>query len=221
MSGRLSNKTIVISGGTKGIGRLLAKECAKQDGNVVIGGRDEAGAMAILTEIRGQRHNGIFVSTELRDITDCRKFDTVIDINAKAAFFCVQNAIRCMRQGGGGSIVLVGSAHSWGGNKDRAAYAVSKGALYTLSEHVAHNYAAEHIRCNFVTMGWTPTEGELALRKAQGMSERDLRDKAAGILPMGRMLTPEDHIPAFMYLLSDDSTMVTGANIRVTAGEYI
>jgi NAD(P)-dependent dehydrogenase (short-subunit alcohol dehydrogenase family) len=44
---------------------------------------------------------------------------------------------------------------------------------------------------------------------------------ASEILPMGRMLTPEDHIPAFVYLLSDASSMVTGSNIRVTAGEYI
>ena len=44
---------------------------------------------------------------------------------------------------------------------------------------------------------------------------------ASSILPMRRMLTAEDHLPAFIYLLSDDSSMVTGTNIRVTAGEYI
>jgi len=122
---------------------------------------------------------------------------------------------------GGGSIVLVGSAHSWSGQKDRAAYAISKGALYTLSEHLSHNYAIDKIRCNFITMGWTPTDGELALRSKQGMSKDELINFASSKLPMGRMLTAEDHLPAIIYLLSDDSSMVSGSNIRVTAGEYI
>ena len=53
------------------------------------------------------------------------------------------------------------------------------------------------------------------------MSVEQLLELGASILPMGRMLTPEDHLPAFTYLLSDESSMVTGSNIRVTAGEYI
>jgi NAD(P)-dependent dehydrogenase (short-subunit alcohol dehydrogenase family) len=144
-----------------------------------------------------------------------------MDINIKSVFFCVQHAIKSMIEIGGGSIVLVGSAHSWSGQKDRAAYAISKGALYTLSEHLSHNYAIDKIRCNFITMGWTPTDGELALRSKQGMSKDELINFASSKLPMGRMLTAEDHLPAIIYLLSDDSSMVSGSNIRVTAGEYI
>jgi hypothetical protein len=40
-------------------------------------------------------------------------------------------------------------------------------------------------------------------------------------LPMGRMLNYDDYIPGLIYLLSDDSSMVTGSNLRITAGEYI
>ena len=92
-----------------------------------------------------------------------------------------------MRMNGGGSIILTGSAHAWGGQKDRAAYACSKGVLLTLMEHISHNYAQENIRCNYLTLGWTPTEGEVMLRGSQGESEAELRKRAAGILPMGRM----------------------------------
>ena len=144
-----------------------------------------------------------------------------MDVNIKSAFFCVKFAIKHMRQNIGGSIILIGSAHSWSGQKDRGPYAISKGALFTLFEHIAHNYATEHIRCNYITMGWSATEGELALRAIAGESESQLKERASNIIPMGRMLTAEDHIPAILYLLSDESKMVTGSNIRITGGEYI
>ena len=155
------------------------------------------------------------------DTCDEETFNRVMDINFRACFFCCQEAVRYMRENGGGSIVLTGSAHAWGGQKDRAAYACSKGVLLTLMEHIAHNYASERIRCNYLTLGWTPTEGEVALRNSQGMTEAELRRQAARILPMGRMLERADYVEALIYFMSDASAMMTGSNFRITAGEYI
>ncbi len=155
------------------------------------------------------------------DTCDVETFDRVMNINFRACFFCCQNAVKYMRQNGGGSIVLTGSAHAWGGQKDRAAYACSKGVLLTLMDHIAHNYASEQIRCNYLTLGWTPTEGEVTFRKTQGVSEAQLRRQAAGILPMGRMLERNDYMSALVYLMSDESSMMTGSTFRITAGEYI
>lgn len=161
--------------------------------------------------------------TPISPLDSCSEeiFDTIMNINFKAAFFCCQQAIKYMRMNGGGSIVLTGSAHAWGGQKDRAAYACSKGVLKTLMEHIAHQYAAENIRCNYLTLGWTPTEGEVALRSAQGETEAELRKRAAGILPMGRMLERNDYMEGLIYLMSDSSAMMTGSVFRITAGEYI
>ncbi len=255
MNDMLKNKVIVISGGTKGVGRAVAEESAAQGASVVIGDRDEMAGKIVVRMIETHGRTGLFVHTELRDTGDCKKlfdcamdrfgrvdgffnyagvtwvsgldscdqatFDEIMDINFRAAFFCCQNAVRCMCLNGGGSIVLVGSAHAWGGQKDRAGYACSKGALMTLSEHIAHNYASEHIRCNLLTMGWTPTEGEVALRAAQGISEPELRREASKVLPMGRMLERSDYVHGVLYLLSDRSSMMTGSNFRITGGEYI
>ena len=126
-----------------------------------------------------------------------------------------------MRKNKGGSIVLTGSAHAWGGQKDRAAYACSKGVLLTLMEHIAHNYASEKIRCNYLTLGWTPTEGEISLRNNLGESESELRARASKILPMGRMCEYDDYVDAILYLFGDSSSMMTGSVFRITAGEYI
>ncbi|WP_026497327.1 SDR family NAD(P)-dependent oxidoreductase [Butyrivibrio sp. WCD3002] len=252
---RLDDKVIVISGGTKGVGRAAAEQCGSHGARVVIGGRDKVAAKKIIRAIKTYGSDAIFVHTDLENTQDCKKlfdeavkkfgkvdgflnyagvtpvspldtcseetFDSVFDVNFKAAFFCCQAAIECMRKNGGGSIILVGSAHAWGGQKDRAAYACSKGALLTLMSHIAHNYASEQIRCNYLTLGWTPTEGEVALRKSQGISEAELRKQAAGILPMGRMLERTDYLDAIIYMLSDASSMMTGSEFRITAGEYI
>lgn len=251
----LEGKVIVISGGTKGVGRAAAEAFGKAGAKVVIGGRDKAAAMKALHIIKTYGSEGIFVPTNLEVVSDCKKlfdetvntygkidgffnyagvtpvspldtcdestFDYVMDVNFKAAFFCCQHAINYMRENGGGSIVLTGSAHAWGGQKDRAAYACSKGVLLTLMEHIAHNYASEQIRCNYLTLGWTPTEGEVSLRNSQGETEAELRKRAAEILPMGRMLERADYTDALVYLMSDSSKMMTGSNFRITAGEYI
>lgn len=148
-------------------------------------------------------------------------FDKVINTNVRAPFFSAGKAVSIMQRGVGGSMVFVGSAHSWGGQKDRAAYAVSKGALFTLAEHLAHNYSQQHIRSNYLTMGWTLTEGEIALRSSQGMTLAELEEWGSEVIPMGRMCTVGDAVPAILYLLSDLSSMVTGSNIRCTGGEYI
>ena len=218
---KLSGKVIVVSGGTKGVGRAASEEFARQGAKVVIGGRDEESALKSIRVMRTYGSDGIFVHTDLEKVDDCRGlfrkgveafgkidgffnyagitpvspldscseeiFDSVMDINFKACFFCCQEAIRYMRLNGGGSIVLTGSAHAWGGQKDRAAYACSKGVLLTLMEHIAHNYACEQIRCNYLTLGWTPTEGELSLRNSLGETEEQLRSSASDIIPMGRM----------------------------------
>ena len=248
----LKDKVVVISGGTKGVGRAAAIECSRQGARVVFGGRDPAAAEDILRQISNQGGEGRFVHTDLRRVRDCERlfeeavgdfsrvdgfisyagvasaaplieceeqlFDEVFETNIRAAFFCAKSAVRCMLKSGGGSIIMMGSLHAWRGEKDRAAYACSKGALVTLSEHIAHHYASNHIRCNLVTMGWSPTEGELRFRASMGIKPDQLRTMANGIISMGRMQEAEDYLPGIIYLLSDASSMVTGSNLKVSGG---
>ncbi|MCI8834630.1 MAG: SDR family oxidoreductase [Ruminococcus sp.] len=252
---RLQDKVIVISGGTKGVGRAAAEEFGRQGAKVVIGGRDEEAGLKTVRMIKTYGSDGLYVPTDLVHIEDCEKlftraiekygkihgffnyagitpvspldtcdedtFDQVMAVNFKSCFFCCQQAVKYMRQTGGGSIVLTGSAHAWGGQKDRAAYACSKGVLRTLMEHISHNYSSDQIRCNYLVLGWTPTEGEVMLRNSQGESEFELRKRAAKILPMGRMCERTDYLDALIYMMSDASAMMTGSTFRITAGEYI
>lgn len=255
MTGEVNKKTIVVSGGTKGVGRAVALECARRGSKVVISGRDEDAAQDMLAQFRECDGEGIFVRTDLRKTADCQQlfdvarerfgridgffnyagitstaslvdcdedvFNEIFEINVRAAFFCCKYATRHMQESGGGSIILTGSPHAWGGHRDRAAYACSKGTLLTLTKHIAQHYAEFGIRANYITMGWTPTEGEVALRQAQGMSEQELRATAAGVVPAGRMNEVSDIVPGVIYLLSDDAKMVSGGNLQIAGGLFI
>ena len=254
---KLLGKVIVVSGGTKGVGRAAAEEFARQGANVVIGGRDEESARKSIRLMKTYGSEGLFVHTDLENVEDCKKlfdeaykrfgkingffnyagvtyfspldkcdewtFNKIMNINFRACFFCAQQAIKYFRMNGeeGGSMVFTGSPHAWSGEIDRAAYACSKGVLLTLSEHVAHHYMSEHIRCNYLTLGWTPTEGEVELRKNAGMSEAELRKYAATFIPAGRMSERSDYLDALVYLMSDGSMMTTGSNFRITGGLYM
>lgn len=251
----LKNKVIVISGGTKGVGRQLALKCAASGANVIISGRDQQSADAIITESKDFPGSIAFKKADLHSVSEIRElfkfvenkygcldgyvnyagvtpastlteateehFDEVFAIDIKAAFFASQSAVQLMQRSGGGSIVLVGSTHHTRGNKDRTAYACAKGALFTLSNHIGKHYACDHIRCNYLVMGWTPTDGELALRKSQGITEDELRTEASAALPLGRMTEADDIVPGIIYLLSDYSSMLTATEFKINGGEII
>lgn len=246
-------KTIIINGGTKGVGKQLVYACLNKGYNIVFCGRDENAANDIL--LRVDKLKCIFIKIDNNDIEslklifeiainkfikidgyvhyagitpvsgiqDCDEetYDSVFNINLKSAFFCTQYAINHMKDNGGGSIIYFGSAHMDYGQIDRAAYAITKGALNILSSHIAHHYAKYQIRSNYIVMGWTDTDGEIKLRKTQGITQEELQKKAASIIPMGRMLKVNDPIPTVLHFLSDESSMITGSVVRITGGEFI
>jgi NAD(P)-dependent dehydrogenase (short-subunit alcohol dehydrogenase family) len=161
--------------------------------------------------------------TPAQSLLECTEdmHDNIFDVNVKGAMFCSKYAVKYMKENKGGSIIFTGSPHSCAGEEDRVSYACSKGAVVTLANHIAKNYGKYNIRSNYITMGWTPTEGELSLRESQGMSYEDLEQHASSFIPMGRMNKYEDIVPVIIYLLSNKSLMTSGSNIRITGGWYM
>lgn len=145
-------------------------------------------------------------------------FDQVFGVNIKAAMFCCKYVIPEMKKIGGGSIVFIGSPHAYGGDKDRTIYALSKGALLTLMNHISSHYQSDQIRSNWVTMGWIATPGEMALRHAQGHDYEWLKNIAENLTPAGRIVEPVDLIPGILYYLSDLSPMVSHTEMDMTGG---
>jgi NAD(P)-dependent dehydrogenase (short-subunit alcohol dehydrogenase family) len=160
--------------------------------------------------------------THISGLENCdeQTYDSIMNINTKSIFFSVQNLIPLMKKNGG-SIVLVNSTHSNRGQIDRTAYAMSKGALLTLNEHIALHYSKYKIRSNNLVMGWTLTENEIAFRKSLGQTIEEVSKIAQKNIPLGRLIEYRDLIPAALYLLSKSSSMVTGNNLYVNGGETI
>jgi NAD(P)-dependent dehydrogenase (short-subunit alcohol dehydrogenase family) len=160
---------------------------------------------------------GIFPRGTMTDTSELL-FDAIFAVNIKGAFFCSMYAIQSMLITGGGSIVHMGSTNGYKGGKELAAYSCSKGAMLTLNRHIAAHYAKDQIRSNWVTIGWVPSEGEIELHKNRGLSPEQLKTMAESFIPSGRMQTPNDIAYGAVFLLSDESSQVTGTELHINGG---
>jgi NAD(P)-dependent dehydrogenase (short-subunit alcohol dehydrogenase family) len=219
---------LVISGRNAEEGRRIAGELTQRGSKAVfiqcdISNVENARALidetvAVYGRIDGLVNNaGIFPRVDYLDVTE-ELYDSVMATNAKGAYFCAQQALRSMMAQKGGSIVNIGSTHWAMGGRALSAYAMSKGALHTLTQHISHHYMRDKVRCNWVTVGWVLSEGELALAEAQGHDLAYMEQLAKRVIPYGTFQTGEDIAMACVYLLSDEAAQVTGTDIKVTGG---
>ncbi len=144
-------------------------------------------------------------------------WDRVMSTNATAVFRHARAAVRQMkRQSSGGTIVNVAS--DWGlvGAENAVAYAASKGAVVQLTRSMALDHARDGIRVNAVCPGDTDT-AMLAMGTDAARRQQTLAHLAAA-LPLRRVGTPADIAAAVVFLLSDDSSFITGACLPVDGG---
>ncbi|GAA4762298.1 SDR family oxidoreductase [Stakelama sediminis] len=117
----------------------------------------------------------------------------------------------------GGAIVLVGSGTVGGGRTDMLVYSASKAAVRQAARSLATEFAPRGIRVNVVTPGATETH----FHARGGMNREDIdayREKVANAVPLGRLGKPEDVAAVTSFLLSEDAAYVTGSEYRVDGG---
>src|SRR4026209_1253851 len=112
-------------------------------------------------------------------------------VNLRAPVICLPEAVRSMKARGGGSIINIGSINAYVGLSNLGPYSVSKGGLMTLSKNAAVALARYRIRVNQLNVGWTLTEGEERVQRADGKGPNWLAD-AVATRPFGRLLMPVD-----------------------------
>ena len=159
---------ILIVGGNRGVGLELSKECIAKGWKVAIIAIEEKLIFSISEDLiyksidlRDFNNTQLFIEkliidwgkidgvvfyagvTSISPLTNCSQdlYDQIFDINLKSTFFITQATIKNMIENGGGSFVFFGTSHMESGQIDRAAYAISKGGLKTLSNHLARRYA--------------------------------------------------------------------------------
>jgi NAD(P)-dependent dehydrogenase (short-subunit alcohol dehydrogenase family) len=154
--------------------------------------------------------------TDRGDIFDTteERYNEIFDVNVRAPFFLIQEAVRIMRREKiAGAIVNIQSMSGHGGQPFVAAYCASKGALATLTRNVANSLLKLRIRVNGLNIGWMSTPGEDRIMKTYHGAKDGWLQAAAKTKPFGRLLDPKEVARACAYLCSDESGLMTGANI--------
>ena len=143
---------------------------------------------------------------------DEASWDAHLGINLKGTLFACQAVLPHMRAQRHGAIVMFSSGIARAGAKQGTQYAATKGGVLGLARGMALDVAADNIRVNVISPGVTDTPQPRGHR-----SQADL-DVMAAANPMGRIGEPEDMAETALFLLEDDSSFVTGQDIRVNGG---
>lgn len=242
---KLSGKVAIVTGGSRGIGKATAILLAQNGASVVITSKDKTSlensakemknAIAVSGDIRNMadvenvvkntfetfgkidilvNNAGIFPKVKpLHEISE-EEWNDVIDVNLTGQFRFTKAAIPYLMKTNG-CIVNVSSDAGLKSfeNFEADAYTASKGALVLLTKAWAVEYAKYKIRVNCVCPGIVETD----MTKPYLGTEAD-REMAIAEHPIGRIGMPEDVAKAILYLVSDDSSWITGAILPVDGG---
>jgi NAD(P)-dependent dehydrogenase (short-subunit alcohol dehydrogenase family) len=225
-----TGRTVLVTGGTKGIGRVVAETFARAGAAIVVCARNEPDEPA----------PGLFVKTDVRDpasvdaLVDAavdrfgrldvlinnaggspeadaatvspRFVEKVVALNLLAPFYVSQAAYRVMRtQETGGSIVNIGSVSATDPQPGTAAYSAAKAGLLTLTKALALEWGP-NVRVNHITAGLIRTE---AARYTE---------QTASLIPAGRLAEPADIAHACLFLGGELASYVNGADLAVHGG---
>ncbi len=171
------------------------------------------GSIDILVNNAGIAHIGTVETTTEEDM------DRVFRVNVKGVYNGMKMAAPYMKAQGGGSIVNLASTVSTVGIANRFAYSMSKGAVMTMTFSMATDYLNDNIRCNCVAPARVHTPFvDGYLKQHYPGREQEMFDKLSKTQPIGRMGRPEEIATLVLYLASDESSFITGANIPIDGG---
>jgi NAD(P)-dependent dehydrogenase (short-subunit alcohol dehydrogenase family) len=156
------------------------------------------------------------VNKPTHEITE-QEWDALMAVNAKGVFFCTKHVLPHMMRTGGGSIINLSSIYGLVGAPDNPPYHASKGAVRLMTKTDAMIYAPHKIRVNSIHPGfiWTPLVATLVNAAPDPAALRKALDAKH---PLGHMGDPDDVAWGVVYLASDESKFVTGAELVIDGG---
>jgi len=181
---------------------------------------DQAGVEAMVADaVKALGRLDVFVSCAVYSdrepftTADMAGFRRTIDVSMWGSFYALRACVNQMiRQGRGGSVVIVGSPHAVIAFPNCMAYNMAKAAQDQMARTAAMELLPHKIRVNVVHPGWTDTPGE---RKF--FSEEDLK-KAGATLPAGRLARPEEIARGVVFLADPASAYINGVTLGIEGG---
>jgi NAD(P)-dependent dehydrogenase (short-subunit alcohol dehydrogenase family) len=145
--------------------------------------------------------------------TDGSHWERVIAVNLKSVFWVTKYGIPHLQRAGGGSIILVGSVSALAGfTRAQDAYTAAKGALISLNRSLAVQFAKDNIRSNIIHPGIVDTP-----LQAPYLTDT-LRQEFKASIPLGRIAQPREIAYVALFLASNESSYMTGAELVVDGG---
>ena len=169
---------------------------------------DHMGRLDILVN-----NSGIAVRAQPQELT-AAQWDSVVDVNLRAAFLASKAVYAQMVKAGGGKVINVGSMYSIFGSDWGAPYAASKGGLVQLTKSLAVAWAKDNIQVNAVLPGWIVTDLTRGIQDA----DPNRYDNISRRIPTGRWGEPSELAGAAIFLASTASDYVTGATLAIDGG---
>jgi NAD(P)-dependent dehydrogenase (short-subunit alcohol dehydrogenase family) len=242
--GQLEGRLAVVTAGTAGIGRAVAARFVAEGADVVVtspfeheiaetvaalgphvtGVKGDASDVADLQRLAASlratgRPIDVIVANAGRDVAATPivamtpdQFDRVADLNFRGTFFTVNALVPLMRDGG--TIVLTSSIAGHNGGPGHAVYNATKAAVRSLARTLTSELRSRYIRANAVSPGPTDTAG---FAQFTGGSE-EIERQVVAMIPVGRVGRPDEIAAAVLFLASDESSFIAGAELVVDGG---
>ncbi|MFN2644267.1 MAG: glucose 1-dehydrogenase [Burkholderiales bacterium] len=243
---RLKDKVALITGAGSGIGRQAALHFSREGAAIVAvdvnekAAQETAGMLANAIAVKADvskagdcqnmvaagekqfgRINVLFNNAGIMHgkdddavSTDEAIWDLTLDVNAKGVFLGCKYGIPALQRAGGGSVINTASfVATLGAATPQIAYTASKGAVLAMTRELAVIHAKQKIRVNAISPGPLNTELLMSFLDTEAKRQRRLVH-----VPMGRFGEAEEIARAAVFLASDESSYVTGADIRVDGG---
>lgn len=241
MTGRLHGKRALVTGAARGIGEAIARRFVAESATVVITDIRDADGRLLAKELgerasyrhldviddeawqavgaEAERHPfdilvnnaGAVVSFEPLHAVEPDTFRRIVELNLTSVFLAMRFVVPSMVDAGQGTVINLSSISGVVGHDVAPAYQAAKGGVRTLTKNGAITYAARGVRVNSIHPGIIATP--MVDEQPQWATEAFV-----GHTPMGRPGTPDDVAHLAVYLASDESSFVTGAEFYVDGG---
>ncbi|WIX77655.1 SDR family oxidoreductase [Amycolatopsis carbonis] len=239
----LQGKTAVVTGGTSGIGLATARLFAAEGARVFVTGRRKDVLDAAVAEIGGDVTGVQVDSSDLADLERLyetvggpidvlfanagggefltleqvteKHFDDTFGTNVKGTLFTVKKALPLLVDGA--SVILTASTAGTKGNEAFGVYGASKAAVRSFARTWAQELSGRGIRVNSISPGPVDTPGISGL-VGGGEAAVQLTSALASTVPLGRMGRPEEIASVALFLATDASSFVTGAELFADGG---